>query len=220
VAHTDEDQELLELQRALSASGAAPAGLPSGAAVAADPEVIRTWELRQAAQREAYGQFVADGDVWIGNCMTFTGGQPVPLEHVIRFQLDERHQVNRVATPEMARVGKVFETDDEFLDANPHVRARLQAPKVGDLHPSALDPRGGGAAIDEARKAGKPVPAPTFPGDTSPERAEAVSAAAESLPPETETGTGTGNDDEASKGSGSRSGGKRVSGGQQKAKED
>lgn len=216
MAHTDTDQELLELQRALSASGAAPAGLPSGAAVAADPEVIRTWELRLAAEREAYGQYVADGDIWIGNCMTFASGQPVPLEHVIRFQLDERHQVNRVATPEMARVGKVFETDEEFLDANPHVRARLQAPKVGDLHPSALDPRGAGAAIDEARKAGKPVPAPTFPGDSSPERAEAVSAAAESLPSE----TGTGNDDEAGKGSGNRSGGKRASGGQQKAKED
>jgi hypothetical protein len=149
---TDADQELLALQRAMSAQGAATAGLPSGEAVAADPNIIRTWELRRAAQKEAYGQWVADGDIWIGNTLVFTSGQQVPLEHVIRFNLVEREQVNRVATPELARLGKTFETDDEFLEHNPRHASRKVAP-VGELHPSALDPRGGGAEIDDARQA-------------------------------------------------------------------
>lgn len=175
---SDADQELLDLQRSMSQSGAAVAGLPSGAAVAADPNIIRTWELRRAAQKEAYGQWVADGDIWLGNCLAFTSGQPVPLEHVIRFRLDELEQVNRVATPDMARLGKVFESDEEFLKANPR-HARKLAPR-GELHPSALDPRGGGAALDDARKAGNVRP-PTEPGDGSDARAEAVDKAAEAV---------------------------------------
>lgn len=181
MALSDADRELMELQRSMSASGAGIAGLPSGAAVAADPEVIRTWELRRSAQLEAYGQYVADGDIWIGNCLTFTSGQQVPLEHVIRYRLDEREQVNRVATPEMARLGKTYEDDAEFLKANPHLSKRRQLAPAGDLHPSALDPRGAGAAIDDARKAGKDVAVPTYPGDATDERQEAVAMAAEKL---------------------------------------
>lgn len=204
MAQTDADRELLELQRSMSASGAGIAGLPSGAAVAADPEVIRTWELRRAAQDEAYGQYVADGDIYIGNALTFTNGQAVPLEHVIRFQLDEREQVNRVATPEMARLGKRFETNEEFLAANPHIAKRARAMRsAGDLHPSALDPRGGGAAIDDARKAGEDVPPPTYPGDNSEARQEAVAAQAERLPDGTSTDDED-NKDSSDKGSGSK----------------
>lgn len=202
MALTDDDRELMELQKALSASGAAPAGLPSGAAIAADPDVIRTWELRQAAQREAYGQYVANGDIWIGNCLTFAAGMAVPLEHVIRFNLLEREQVNRVATPEMAKRGKAFESDEEFLKANPHIARQLRQPKAGDLHPSALDPRGGGAAVDDARKAGKTVDAPTYPGDPSDDRQEAVAAAAENL-------AGDDGDTEKSKSAGGKSGGSK-----------
>jgi hypothetical protein len=217
VARTDDDRELLELQRALSASGAAPAGLPSGAAIAADPDLIRTWELRAAAQREAYGQYVANGDIYIGNCLTFTSGQPVPLEHVIRFNLWDREQVNRVASPELARLGKAFESDEDFVKANPHVARQLRQPRAGDLHPSALDPRGGGAAIDDARKAGDDVPAPTAPGDLSEERQEAVQAAAEKLP----DGTDTTNEADGPKASGkARASAKRGTGGQASDKED
>lgn len=180
MALSDADRELMELQRSLSASGAGPAGLPSGAAVAADPSVIRTWELRQAAQREAYGQYVADGDIYIGNAHTFSSGQQVPLEHVIRFQLVEREQVNRVATPDMARLGKVFEDDESFLAANPHLSGRRRLASAGELHPSALDPRGGAAAIDDARKRGE-AGDETRPGDGSDERQRAVDMQAEKI---------------------------------------
>lgn len=182
MAQTDADRELMELQRSLSANGVGIAGLPSGAAVAADPEAVRTWELRRAAQREAYGQWVADGDIWIGNALTFTDGQPVPLEHVIRFRLDELEQVNRVATPELARAGRRFESNEEFLKANPHIARRLKARTLpGDLDAAALDPRGGGAAIDDARKAGKDTPEPTSPGDDTEARQAAVDKTAEAL---------------------------------------
>jgi hypothetical protein len=188
--------------------------------VAADPEAIRTWELRLAAQREAYGQFVAAGPIWIGNAMTFDSGQAVPLEHVIRFNLLEREQVNRVATPEMARLGKVFETDEEFLAANPHVARQARSlVRAGELHPSALDPRGGAAAIDDARKAGETVDPPTYPGDTGEDRQEAVAAEVERLAgDDTDSGdAGSGDTDTAEKGkpAGGKSGAKsrRGSGG-------
>ncbi len=181
MALTDEDQELMELQRAMSQSGATVAGLPSGAAVAADPEVIRNWELRRSAQRAAYGQFVANGDIYIGNCMTFASGQPVPLEHVIRFDLEATGQVNRVADEDLARQGKRFETDEQFLAANPHIRANARKlASAGELNPAALDPRGGGAAIDDARKAGD-AEKTTEPGDLSEERQEAVKQTADKL---------------------------------------
>ena len=181
MALNDADRELMDLQRSLSASGAGIAGLPSGAAVAADPAVIRTWELRRAAQQEAYGQYVADGDIYLGNALTFTNAQAVPLEHVIRFQLEERGQVNRVATPELARLGKRFETDQEFLAANPRLTKRRTLAVAGELHPSALDPRGGAAEIDEARKRGETVDAPSYPGDESPTRREAAAEQAEQI---------------------------------------
>jgi hypothetical protein len=176
---SDGDQELRDLQRAMSVQGTTVAGLPSGSSVAADPEAIQAWERRRAAQREAYGQFVANSTIWIGNAPVFTEGQPVPLEHVINFDLVEREQVNRVASPELARVGRVFDSDQEFLAANPHVARQVReqarrAEAAGD----ALDPRGGAAARDDAKRAGKDVSAPTAPGADSDERRE---AAAESL---------------------------------------
>lgn len=212
MALSDADRELLELQRSQSRSGAGPAGLPSGAAVAADPEVIRTWELRQAAQREAYGQYVADGDIYIGNAMTFTHGQPVPLEHVIRFNLVERNQVNRVATPELARMGRVFDTDEEFLKANPRLLQRRGLEARGELHPSALDPRGGAAEIDEARKRGEDVPEPTQPGDRTEARQAKVDEAAENLPGPDDADSGDGGDDSGGKGSGGKSRARRPGG--------
>lgn len=151
---SDADQELMELQRAMSVQGTTVAGLPSGAAVAADPEAIKTWEARRAAQREAYGQYVANGPIFIGNCQVFAAGQQVPLEHVINYDLVEREQVNRVASPELARAGRAFETDEEFLAANPHVARQAKAANrraVTDPN----DPRGGAAEKDDARQAEK-----------------------------------------------------------------
>jgi len=151
---SDADRELMDLQRAMSVQGTTVAGLPSGASVAADPEALKAWEARRAAQREAYGQFVANCDIWIGNAPVFVTGQQVPLEHVINYDLEAREQVNRVATPELARVGKAFETDEEFLAANPHVARQVKdAARQAEAAPAALDPRGGGAAKDDARKA-------------------------------------------------------------------
>lgn len=183
MALTDNDRELAELQSLVSATGATVHGLPSGAAGAADPETIQTWELRRAAQREAYGQFVANQPIPIGNTIGFSPGAAVPLEHVIRFSLWEQEMVNRIATPEMARAGRAFETDEEFLAANPHVaRQARRLAQAGDLHPSALDPRGAGAAIDDARKRGEQVPvSATVPGEVSPERQAAVDEAADQV---------------------------------------
>ncbi len=150
---SDADQELRDLQRAMSAQGTEVAGMPSGAAVAADPEAVAAWEKRRAAQREAYGQYVAAGPIYIGNALAFNTGQPVPLEHVITYDLEGREQVNRVATPEMARLGKVFETDEEFLAANPHVARQAHALANSPDGPDPLDPRGGAARLDDERRA-------------------------------------------------------------------
>jgi hypothetical protein len=141
---SEADRELMELSRSALTQGHA-AGLPSGAA-AADPAAITTWEARRAAQREAYGQFVAADTIYLGGTPAFGKGQQVPLEHVIRFDLESQELVHRVATPEQARAGKTFETDEEFHAANPHAARRASGPP--ELHPSALDPRGGAAHLD------------------------------------------------------------------------
>jgi hypothetical protein len=144
MAQSADDQELMELSRSARLSGYA-AGVPTGA-VAADPDAITTWQQRRAAQREAYGQFVAADLIHIAGVPTFAKGQQVPLEHVIRFNLEDEQLVVRVANPEQARAGKVFESEEDFIDANPHL-SRL-APAMPEAHPDALDPRGAGAALD------------------------------------------------------------------------
>lgn len=155
MALTDADKELMELQRSVATQGHA-AGLPAGPA-ASDPNTITTFEARRAAQREAWGQFVALGPITIGNAQAFVAGQQVPLEHVIRFGLLDQELVARVATPEQARLGKTFETDEEFDKANPHYKRRTAS--VPELHPSALDPRGGAAHLDVDGKFGPKVAA-------------------------------------------------------------
>jgi hypothetical protein len=144
MALSDADKELMELQRSVAVQGHA-AGLPAGPA-ASNPDTITTFEARRAAQREAWGQFVALDTIHIGNAPAFVAGSQVPLEHVIRFGLLDQELVARVATPEQARVGKTFETDEEFNKANPHVKQR--ATGIPELHPAALDPRGGAAHLD------------------------------------------------------------------------
>lgn len=162
----DADRELAELQRSVATQGHA-AGLPGGVA---DPEAVATWEQRRAAQREAYGQFVALGPIHIGNALAFHTGQQVPLEHVIRYGLEDQELVARVATPELARVGKVFATDDEYRKANPHVAKRVGP--LPEAQPTALDPRGGAAHLDTEGKHGEVVaPAPVPAG--APEKTEA-----------------------------------------------
>lgn len=156
---SDADQELMELQRSVHTQGV-NAGV-SADAVAADPQAVKVWEMRRAAQREAYGQFVALAPIHYAGVLVFNTGQQVPLEHVINYDLEDQELVARVATPEQARVGKTFESDDDYHQANPHVRRRSAV--APELHPSALDPRGAAADKDDARKAGKANP--TMPAD-------------------------------------------------------
>jgi hypothetical protein len=94
------DEELIELQRqVLSSPGV---GVPRGV----DEDGIVRWQERRAAQREAYGQFVAADSIYIGNALAFAPGMAVPVEHVERFNLEATGQVERVATPELARAGR------------------------------------------------------------------------------------------------------------------
>jgi hypothetical protein len=144
MAMSDADKELMELQRSITTQGHT-AGVPGGPA-AGDPNMVTTFEARRAAQREAHGQFVALGPITIGNALAFVQGMAVPLEHVIRYGLWDQELVARVATPEQARVGKSFESDDEFHKANPHVKQRQVG--IPEAHPAALDPRGGAAHLD------------------------------------------------------------------------
>lgn len=157
MAQSADDQELMELSRSALVQGHA-AGVPSGAAIAVDPDAITTWEARRAAQREAYGQFVAIDPIVIAGVPTFVPGQQVPLEHVIRFDLLDQELVARVASPEQARVGKVFESDDEIAKANPHLAKRAR--RIPEQHAAALDPRGAAADLDpEGKHLSKPAKA-------------------------------------------------------------
>lgn len=149
MALSDADQELMELQRSALTTGVTPGGQVGDAA--RDPQNQATWEARRSAQREAYGQFVAAGPIHIGNCLAFDTGHPVPLEHVIRYDLETLDMVYRVGTPEMARAGKRFESEEEFLAANP-VLAKARA-AAAPLSAAALDPRGGAAELDDERQA-------------------------------------------------------------------
>lgn len=178
MAMSDADRELMELQRSAATQGHA-AGLPSGPA-AADPSTITTWQARRAAQREAWGQFVANGPIHIGNALAFNAGSQVPLEHVIKYQLEEQNLVNRVATPEMAQVGKVFDNDDDYYAANAHLDRNAPG-AVPELHPAALDPRGGAAHLDTEGRHGAVVgtsaPADVDGDEAHRARAGAVAAA-------------------------------------------
>lgn len=152
MALSDADKELMELQRSIATQGHA-AGLPMGPA-ATDPNTVTTFEARRAAQREAWGQFVAIAPITIGNALAFVPGNQVPLEHVIKYDLEGQELVARVADAKRARVGKVFD-DDEFHKANPHVKQRVVG--TPELHPAALDPRGGAAHLDTDGKYGPVV---------------------------------------------------------------
>jgi hypothetical protein len=107
------DQELIELQRALLTGPTT--GVP---AAGGDPEVRKTYRARRVAQREAYGQFVANSEIYDpdGSALIFAAGQPVPVEHVERLELEAMGLVNRVASPELARKGL---RHDNAKDAEP-----------------------------------------------------------------------------------------------------
>jgi hypothetical protein len=96
------DQELIELQRALLSGPTTD--LPQAEP---DQDVTRAFMERRAAQREAYGQFVAAGDIYdpMGNSKVFTAGMQVPMEHVEKWDLEATGMVTRVATAEEARRG-------------------------------------------------------------------------------------------------------------------
>jgi hypothetical protein len=138
---SDADRELLDLQRSVLTS---PQGGLIGVNEQVTPQAIRRFEQRQAAQREAYGQFVANSPIFYGNAQVFAPGAQVPLEHVLRFNLEELEMVDRIATPEMARMGRVF-TDDEFRRANPHAVRRME--QQAEASALEVDPRGGFAEM-------------------------------------------------------------------------
>lgn len=100
----DDEQELL---RALVSGPAV--GVPHHA----DEQTRETFTERRMLQREAYGQFVADGPIyWPGTgILVFTEGMPVPVEHVEKWLLEEAGMVHRVASPRLARAGARFPAD-------------------------------------------------------------------------------------------------------------
>lgn len=95
---TSDEQELL---RAVLSSPAV--GVPQHA----DDESRETWLERRAAQAEAYGQFVANSNIyWPGTgTLVFTPGSQVPIEHVEKWELETAGVVDRVATAAQARKG-------------------------------------------------------------------------------------------------------------------
>ena len=70
-----------------------------------DPDAVKTFLDRRAAQREAYGQFIAEEDIFhpMGNSLVFTKGMQVPVEHVEMWDLEALGKVRRVATAGEAR---------------------------------------------------------------------------------------------------------------------
>jgi hypothetical protein len=96
------DQELVELQRALLSGPTTD--VPHAET---DPDVTRAFLKRRADQREAYGQFVAESEIYdpMGNSLVFTKGMQVPVEHVEKWDLEATGHVSRVATAEEARKG-------------------------------------------------------------------------------------------------------------------
>jgi hypothetical protein len=111
-----------ELRALLSAPAV---GVPQHAPAA----VRQSFMERRAAQREAYGQFVADAEIyWPGtSTLVFTTGQQVPMEHVEKWDLEANGMVHRVASPALARAGKRFSAKDGGQvvggDGNPDVPA-------------------------------------------------------------------------------------------------
>jgi|ERR1041384_6506533 hypothetical protein len=79
----------------------------------ADEKTRETHQNRRMDQREAYGQFVADGEIyWPGTgILVFTEGMQVPVEHVEKWLLEEAGMVHRVASPRLARAGARFPAD-------------------------------------------------------------------------------------------------------------
>jgi hypothetical protein len=101
---TDDERELA---RALVSGPAV--GVPQHA----DEQTRQTFLDRRMQQREAYGQFVADGPIyWPGTgILVFTEGMPVPVEHVEKWLLEEAGMVHRIASPRLAAAGARFPAD-------------------------------------------------------------------------------------------------------------
>lgn len=102
---TDDDRELA---RALVSGPAV--GVPQHA----DEETRTTFLDRRMAQREAYGQFVAESPIYVPGTGTlaFNTGAQVPIEHVEKWDLELAGVVRRVATPRMAAAGRRFTADE------------------------------------------------------------------------------------------------------------
>jgi hypothetical protein len=98
---TDDERELA---RALVSGPAV--GVPQHA----DEETRTTFMDRRMAQREAYGQFIATSPIyWPGTgILVFNEGNPVPMEHVEKWLLEEAGVVKRIASPRLAAAGARF----------------------------------------------------------------------------------------------------------------
>lgn len=74
---------------------------------AADDETRETWLQRRHDQAEAYGQFLANGPIYVPGTGTlaFTTDAQVPIEHVEKWHLEDAGLVRRVAQPAEARRG-------------------------------------------------------------------------------------------------------------------
>jgi hypothetical protein len=138
-SNTDDERELL------AALMSAPAvGVPH----AADEETRTTYMDRRRAQAEAYGQFVAKGPIyWPGTgTLVFNTGHAVPLEHVEKWELELADLVERVASPELARVGRRFaERQVELAEAMPG----------GEHAPADADDGNTGGKVRPAKSAAK-----------------------------------------------------------------
>lgn len=145
---TDDEQELL---RALVSAPAV--GVPQHAS----EEVRQTFHDRRMAQREAYGQFVANAPIyWPGTgILVFTEGMPVPMEHVEKWDLEEAGFVNRVADPRLARAGRRFPA---------HEGGQIPGPGTEDVpvapEPTVTPPAPAGEAAADADEGGTETKAP------------------------------------------------------------
>lgn len=74
----------------------------TAATTQSNEELLVAHEERRRAQRVEWGQWVATGEIHIGNALAFVAEQPVPDGHVQKFKLEEAGLVRRVASPEQA----------------------------------------------------------------------------------------------------------------------
>ena len=104
---TTKDESEREQLRALLSGPAV--GMPQ----AADEDTRATYQSRRLDQMEAYGQFIAEAEIYVPGTSTlaFVTGAQVPIEHVEKWDLELAGMVRRVASPRLARAGRRFDAE-------------------------------------------------------------------------------------------------------------